>query len=805
MVPRSLTRCRAWARVASRSVVASAHGAPTRLTERVSEPLEKQGHPNGRGEFPAHRRVDPSHSLDRAAGWKQPFVPIPVRGQEVTTRGQSSPGPCIAAHLPAVVVVEDPTTSGAASAHQDALQKGLRLYQTMFERGSLGQLVVDFPSFRIDVVNSAFCTMTGYSAEELVGHDVAMVFPADKNPTADIVARMADGSTDGYSAKRLFQRRDGSILPILSTVSVVRDDDGRPVQLLVLSQDLTGKQMADEAQRRSQALVAAAIATLPVTFTTLDRDLRFTSVAGGLDSRASGPTEVLGKHVSELTDDPATFRALTNALAGSRSTTRTMVGDEAYLTLNAPMFDEDGAVVGVVSVSTNITSEMSAQAERLRAEELKLFVATHDPLTGLPGRSGLIEHLNNLSRTGRRAGALLLLDLDDFHLINDSLGHEMGDAVLMEVASRVSDAFPGLMVARHGGDQFAVVAPFAVDRAEAVEAAERVRAALDADVEFGDNSVSVTASVGLALEETRGSSSTLIRDADSALAQAQDAGSGQYRVYDAKMRHEVQHRLMIRNGLRVALSAGQLRIVYQPIVGLSDRRIVGSEALLRWAHPERGDVPPAEFIPIAEQSGLIVPIGQWVMNTACEDVLSLQREHGMYICVNVSARQLIGGGFAEWVEGVLAGTGLPPCALTVEVTESALLDDIGRIRTAFDGLRSQGVKVSIDDFGTGYSSLARLQHLPVDVIKLDRAFVTHADVRAEARGMASAILQLSAAIGASIVAEGVETEAEAATLLDLGYTLGQGYLFARPMPIEDLTVRLCAEATRAPGALGRVA
>jgi predicted signal transduction protein with EAL and GGDEF domain len=364
------------------------------------------------------------------------------------------------------------------------------------------------------------------------------------------------------------------------------------------------------------------------------------------------------------------------------------------------------------------------------------------------------------------------------------------------------------MVARHGGDQFAVVAPFAVDRAEAVEAAERVRAALDKDVEFGDNSVPVTASVGLALEETRGSSSTLIRDADSALAQAKDAGSRQYRVYDAKMRHEVQDRLMIRNGLRAALSAGQLRIAYQPIVDLSNRRIVGSEALLRWTHPERGAISPEEFIPIAEQSGLIVPVGQWVMNTACDDVLSLQRDHGTYISVNVSVRQLVGGGFADWVEEVLERTGLPPCALTVEVTESALLDNVGVIRTAFDRLRSSGVRVAIDDFGTGYSSLARLQHLPVDVIKLDRAFVTQLNVRAEARGMASAILQLSAAIGASTVAEGVETEAEAATLIDLGYTIGQGFLFARPMPIEDLTAHLCVGPTRppgTPGTLGQVA
>jgi predicted signal transduction protein with EAL and GGDEF domain len=373
----------------------------------------------------------------------------------------------------------------------------------------------------------------------------------------------------------------------------------------------------------------------------------------------------------------------------------------------------------------------------------------------------------------------------------------VGDAVLLEVASRVSDAFPGSTVARHGGDEFAILAPAVGDRTEAVDAAGRVHAALDADMEVGYHVLRVTASVGLALEQTRGSS-TLIRDADLALLRAKAAGTGQHRLYDAEMRSEVEDRLAIEAGLRVAVKAGQMRLVYQPIVCLSDRRIVGCEALLRWTHPEQGDVSPAEFIPVAERSGLIVPIGQWVMNTACDDMLSLHPEHGVYVSVNVSARQLIGCGFGDWVEEVLARTGLPPRALTVEVTEGALMDDLLLIRTAFDQLRSRGVKVAIDDFGTGYSSLARLQHLPVDVIKLDRAFVAAIDSRGQACGMAAAILQMGVAIGADVVAEGVETEAEAATLVDLGYTAGQGYLFARPMPLEDLATRLRAEAVRRP-------
>jgi diguanylate cyclase (GGDEF)-like protein len=405
----------------------------------------------------------------------------------------------------------------------------------------------------------------------------------------------------------------------------------------------------------------------------------------------------------------------------------------------------------------------------------------------------------------RGPGALLLVDLDDFKLINEGLGHEVGDTVILEVARRMTDAFPGLFVARNGGDEFAVVVPSDIDRAAAMQVADRVRAALDADIAADGQVLRVTAGVGVAIKQARGSSSTLIGNADSALSHAKDAGIGQFCLYDSVMRRRVEDRLVIQGGLRVALREGHLRIAYQPVFDLADRRMIGSEALLRWTHPERGPIPPAEFIPIAEQSGLIVPMGQWVMNTACADMWSLQRDYGMDVSVNVSARQLVGGHFADWVEEVLQRTGLPPHALTVEVTESALMDDISAIRTAFDRLRSRGVKVAIDDFGTGYSSLARLQQLPVDVIKLDRAFVAGVDSRVEARNMAAAILQLSAAIGAEMIAEGVETEAEAATLLDLGYTAAQGYLFAAAMPIEELAARLCAELARATGSGLRIA
>jgi diguanylate cyclase (GGDEF)-like protein/PAS domain S-box-containing protein len=687
---------------------------------------------------------------------------------------------------------------GTATGELD-LQKTLRIYQTMFERGALGQLIVQLPSFRIGVVNAAFCAMTGFQAAEQIGVSLSRIFPAGENPIAEITARFADGVTNGYTAERGIQCRDGTVLPVLTTVSVVRDDHGSPSHLLATIQDLSEQRGSERMQRRDHALVEAAVASLPVSFSTFDRDLYLTFVVGGHEQEGTSPDAYLGRSITEITRDRVVIQALRDARAGADTTSRTVLNGQTYVALNAPMRDDEGEIIGVMSVQSNITVEVAAEADRHRAAEMRLFAAQHDPLTGLFGRSGLVEYLTTLALAGQSAGTLLLLDLDDFNLINDSLGHTIGDAVLLEVASRLFDAFSGLLIARYGGDEFAVVVPDAVDRADAEAAVRRVCAVLDKDTDVFGHAIRVRASLGVAVEATPGSVA-LIRNADSALAHAKQAGIGQYRLYDAAMRREVRDRISIEDGLRDALDCSRLQLAYQPIVSLGDRATVGAEALLRWTDHDRGPVPPSEFIPVAEQSGLIVPIGEWVMNTACEKMQSVQSMQGLYIAVNVSARQLVEGQFAEWVETVLARTGLPPHALTVEVTESALMEDVDVVLVghAFDRLRAQGVRVAIDDFGTGYSSLARLQHLPVDIIKLDRAFVTNLDASAEARAMAAAILHVSTAIGADIIAEGVETEREASTLQDIGYTAAQGFLFAKPMSIGALDARLEAEIARRP-------
>lgn len=432
-----------------------------------------------------------------------------------------------------------------------------------------------------------------------------------------------------------------------------------------------------------------------------------------------------------------------------------------------------------------------------------LFRALHDPVTGLANRALLLDRLTQaLARSGRRPGfvAVLFLDLDRFKLVNDSLGHAAGDELLGEVARRLEGAVRSTdSVARLGGDEFVVLADTVDGADEALALAERLRDVLAAPYRLaGGERVVVTASAGVALGGA-GSAvpGELLWDADAAMYKAKELGRDRTHLFEAGLRAAANDRFRAEVLLRRALDHDGLRLHYQPIVAVGTGAVVGVEALVRLHDPARGLVPPAEFIPVAEESGLIVPLGAWVIAEAARRAAHWRHlpgaGEGFCVSVNLSGRQLAHPGFLEEVADALDGTGADASALCFELTENALVDATGASLRSLEGLKRRGARLAIDDFGTGHSSLTWLRRLPADVLKVDRSFVAGLATDPDDAAIVRAVVGLGHALGLLTVAEGVETPAQLDALAALGCDWAQGYLFARPAPACAITDLLSGE------------
>jgi len=416
----------------------------------------------------------------------------------------------------------------------------------------------------------------------------------------------------------------------------------------------------------------------------------------------------------------------------------------------------------------------------------------HDPLTRLPNRSVLLDRVAAaLDRAGRGgpAVAVLFVDLDRFKVINDTLGHEVGDRLLTITAQRLrSAARAGELAARFGGDEFAVLCEVAGE-AEALAMGERIVQLLRGQCELAGRELVSTASVGIAVSHGGAhTTSELLRNADAAMYHAKALGSDRAELFDAEIGAALIRRFEIETDLRRVLQRGELILHYQPEFSLSSGRIVAVEALLRWEHPQRGPVPPSEFVPVAEQTGMIVPIGSWVLHAACKQAAAWKAMRGAtpIMRVNLSARQLIEPGLLEEVTSSLAEAGLQPEDLCLEITESLLMHDVDHADVVLQKIRDHGVAVALDDFGTGYSSLDYLRRLEVDLLKIDRSFMSDLTARPGDRVIVDGIIGMARALGLAVTAEGVETPGQLTRLRELGCDAAQGFLLAEPAPAHEV-------------------
>jgi diguanylate cyclase (GGDEF)-like protein/PAS domain S-box-containing protein len=453
---------------------------------------------------------------------------------------------------------------------------------------------------------------------------------------------------------------------------------------------------------------------------------------------------------------------------------------------------DDPAVGGVVINYRDVTTRKTLEEELTRQ-------AFHDSLTGLANRALFADRLEHaLSRT-RRFGqpvAVLFIDLDDFKTVNDSLGHGEGDLLLVAVAERLQKALRAVdTIARMGGDEFAVLLEDPADTSAPVEVAQRLLAALEPPFERGAKELFVHASVGIAVSSAKSMTpGDLLRDADVSMYTAKSNGKNRVEVFKPSMHAAALARLALKGDLERALERGEFALLYQPIIHLKSGQVTGVEALVRWHHPRRGVVGPTEFIPVAEETGLMIPLGRWVLNEACRQATAwdLETPKPLRMSVNVSGRQILQPGFADEVAQILAATGFDPARLTLELTESVLMQDVEVTTATLGELKRLGVRLAIDDFGTGYSSLSYLRRFPIDELKIDRSFVATVNVGPDQSALVRSILKLGDTLHLETVAEGIEEADQLAELQGLGANLGQGFFFAKPLTSEAISALLAA-------------
>ena len=700
---------------------------------------------------------------------------------------------------------------------------------SLFDRSPLPMWVVARETLDYLEANAAAVKRYGYTREEWLGRTIM-----DIRPPSDVavVERVLAAGEDPQQVDWRHITKHGELLDVAVLLEEISFED-RPAWIVVALDISARKRIeADAEQRAAQQagvakLGAAALEGMPVSEL---MDLAVTVVAQTLGARFSELLEVDEHHESLLLQAGVGWREGLVRKAqvpfGSRfyagftfgSLGRVVVEDfatERRFEPTALLREHDvvsGACVivgrkgrpfGVLGVHTDtqrsfkpdevdflqaVANVLADAIDRQQAEDQIRHQALHDAVTGLPNRTLLLERLGHWlgrARRHRSTAAVFFLDVDNFKLINDTLGHEAGDQLLLGLAHRLQPLLRTTdTLARLGGDEFVILCEDLLSEHAALELVERFLEALEEPFTLGTTRRAVTASIGVVVADHKAEAEGLIRSADAAMYRAKERGGARYELFDDEMRERSRRWTETERELRRAVDSGELFNLYQPIVSTEEGRLVGFEALVRWRHPSRGVVPPAEFIGIAEQTGLIVAVGEAVLSEACEKAAGWQQTPGgagLRIAVNLSPRQVADPSLVSSVEGILERTGLDPDLLSLEITETVLIEDPDATLDTLNTLKQLGVRLVLDDFGTGYSSLTHVKRFPIDLLKIDRSFVAGLGQDQGDSAIVTAVLSMARAVGIGAVAEGVETVEQAAQLRSLGCPLAQGYLYARPL------------------------
>ena len=737
---------------------------------------------------------------------------------------------------------------------EQELQSSKERLKTMFVQAPLGIAMIDSLTGRICEVNPRFAAIAGRSMEEMTNIDwMQITHPDDVQEDLENMALLNTGRINGFHMEKRYLHLDGTAVWIDMTISPLHVEDKAHPRHLCMIQDITQRKAAEariKYLRRVQAVLSGISALIlrvqnrdelfseacrivvdkgefrmslvlivdpstkkivSIASSAKDEEL-LTILKGQWTSIGDLSSTIVGKVIggkkpivsNDSLNDPRLLFGKKYAGNGVRSMVilPLIVSDEVVGTISLYASEIEFFHEEEMTLLTELADNIAFAIDHLDNQERLNYLAFYDPLTRLPNRRLLMDRLQQAmlssARTSRK-GALLLIDLDNFKTLNDTLGHHVGDQLLQQIAQRLEACVRDCdTVARLGGDEFVVILENLSEHtfeaaAQTEDLGERILAALNQPFQFATHEQQSTASIGATLfDDKHQASNELLKQADIAMYQAKKAGRNALRFFDLQMQVSINAQASLENELRKALQQQQFQLHYQIQVD-SAYHPIGAEVLIRWEHPERGMVSPMEFIPVVEETGLILPIGQWVLDTACAQIREWQQHPlitELSLAVNVSARQFRQPDFVAQVEAALEHHGIMPRLLKLELTESMLLEDIEQIIVTMNALKAIGVQFSLDDFGTGYSSLQYLKRLPLDQMKIDKSFVRDIVTDSSDRAIVRTIIAMAQALSISVIAEGVETEEQRQCLINMGCKHFQGYLFNKPVPIEQFEAQI---------------